>query len=75
MPRNTGTGIIISGLALVMGFALIWYIWWLAALGFAGILVVAIGHTFNYKRDYHIPAETVATTEAARTRQLATAEA
>ncbi|MBC7047356.1 ubiquinol oxidase, partial [Salmonella enterica subsp. enterica serovar Heidelberg] len=28
-------------------------------------------HTFNYKRDFDIPAETVAETEAARTRLLA----
>ena len=36
---------------------MIWYIWWLAALSFVGILGVAIGHTFNYKRDFHIPVE------------------
>jgi cytochrome o ubiquinol oxidase subunit 1 len=71
MPRNTGTGVILSGLSLIMGFALIWYIWWLAAAAFAGILIIAIGHTFNYNRDFHIPAETVIATEAERTRALA----
>ena len=40
-----------------------------------GIVAVAIAHTFNYKRDYHIPAETVVETEDARTRQLAAAGA
>ena len=39
-----------------MGLALIWYIWWLAALSFIAVLAVSIGHTFNYKRDYYIPA-------------------
>ncbi|MGQ4273901.1 cytochrome o ubiquinol oxidase subunit I [Terrihabitans sp. B22-R8] len=71
MPKNTGTGIILSALSLVCGFALIWYIWWLAALSFAGILVVSIAHTFNYRRDFYIPAETVVRTEAARTDLLA----
>ncbi|MFZ5748476.1 MAG: cytochrome o ubiquinol oxidase subunit I [Pseudomonadota bacterium] len=71
MPKNTGTGVILAGIATVMGFALVWYIWWLAALSFAGLLAVAIGHTFNYKRDYHIPVETVVATEAERTRRLA----
>jgi cytochrome o ubiquinol oxidase subunit 1 len=71
MPSNTGTGMILSGLSLVIGFALIWYIWWLAALGFVGLLATAIGHTFNYKRDFYIPVETVTATEAERTRQLA----
>ena len=65
MPRNTGAGVIISALCLVLGFAMVWYIWWLAAVSFAGIIAVSIGHTFNYNRDYHIPAEEVAETERA----------
>jgi len=72
MPRNTGTGVILAAISLVMGFALIWYIWWLAGLSFVALVVTAIAHTFNYKRDFHIPVETVAATEAARTQLLAT---
>lgn len=75
MPKNTATGVVLAGLSAVLGFAMIWYIWWLAAAAFAGILGYAIAHTFNYKRDYHIPAETVVETEDARTRQLAAAGA
>ena len=70
MPSNTGAGIILSGIALVMGFALVWHIWWLAALGFLGIVGGAIFHSFNYKRDFHIPAATVAATEEAHTRRM-----
>lgn len=71
MPSNTGIGVIIAGLSVATGFGLVWYMWWLAALGFVGILAVAIGHTFNYHRSFNIPAEEVARTEAARTRLLA----
>ncbi|MBO9624295.1 MAG: cytochrome o ubiquinol oxidase subunit I [Sphingomonas sp.] len=71
MPRNTGAGVILSALAMVLGFAMVWYIWWLAALSTVGLFVVAIGHTFNYNRDYYIPADEVAETEDARTRLLA----
>jgi cytochrome o ubiquinol oxidase subunit 1 len=71
MPRNTGAGVILSGLALTLGFAMVWYMWWLAALSAAGLLVYAIAHTFNYNRDYFIPAEEVARTEDARTQLLA----
>ena len=71
MPSNTGTGIILSGFCLVMGFALVWHIWWLVALSFAATIVGAIYHTFNYKRDFDIPAATVTAVEEARTRQLA----
>jgi cytochrome o ubiquinol oxidase subunit 1 len=66
MPRNTGAGVIVSGMALVLGFAMVWYIWWLAAVSFVALLAVAIGHTFNYDRDYFIAPEDVSRTEAAR---------
>ena len=71
MPRYTGAGVILAGLATVFGLAMIWYIWWLAALSFVGLLAVAIGHTFNYDRDYYIPVEEVIETENARTKALA----
>ncbi len=74
MPRNTGAGIILAGISTVCGFALIWHIWWLAIASFAALLITAIAHTFNYRRDYHIPAESVAETEAGRARQLAALE-
>jgi cytochrome o ubiquinol oxidase subunit 1 len=72
MPRNTATGIYISALALTLGFGMVWYMWWLAAVSFAGILVIAIAHTFNYGRDYFIPADVIAHTESMRPQQPAT---
>jgi cytochrome o ubiquinol oxidase subunit 1 len=71
MPKNTGTGVILAGFSLVIGFAMIWYILWLAAAAFLGLLVTAIAHTFNYDRDFYIPAEEVTETENARTTVLA----
>ncbi|MCP3734784.1 cytochrome o ubiquinol oxidase subunit I [Sphingomonas sp. RP10(2022)] len=73
MPRNTGTGVILAGLSAVIGVAMIWYMWWLAILGFVALLGVAIVHTFNYDRDYYIPADEVTAVENARTTQLAPA--
>ena len=70
MPKNTAAGVVLAGLSTVLGFALVWHIWWLAAASFAAILVATIVHTFNYNRDYHIPAETVARTEEQRTALL-----
>lgn len=70
MPKNTGAGVIIAGLATICGFALIWYIWWLAALSFVGVLAAVIIHTFNYDRDFHIPADEVVQAEDARTQLL-----
>src|SRR5690606_19705414 len=54
MPRNTGAGVILAGLALVLGFAMIWYMWWLAIAAAIAILAVATGHTCNYNRDYFV---------------------
>jgi len=75
MPKNTGTGVILAGLSVAMSFGLIWYIWWLAALSFAAIIVTAIVHTFNYDLGYEIPAEEVRLVEGERTRELASAGA
>jgi cytochrome o ubiquinol oxidase subunit 1 len=72
MPKNTGTGAILAGLSAVCAVGMIWYIWWLAALSFVALLAVAIGHTFNYRRDFHIPAADVVAAEDERTRLLAT---
>ncbi len=71
MPKNTGTGFILSVLSIGLAFGLIWYMWWLVALAFVGIIVVSIAHTFNYKRDFYIPADVVAATEDSRTARLA----
>ncbi|WP_376747641.1 MULTISPECIES: cytochrome o ubiquinol oxidase subunit I [Comamonas] len=71
MPKNTGAGFVISMIAMVLGFALIWHIWWLAIVSFAGVILSTIIHTFNYNRDYYIPAAEVQATEDARTEQLA----
>ncbi|MGU3539394.1 cytochrome o ubiquinol oxidase subunit I [Methylobacterium sp. A54F] len=70
MPRNTGTGAILGALSLVFSFAMIWYIWWLAALSFAAMAVVTILHTFNYNRDFYIPADEVVRAESRRTALL-----
>ena len=45
--------------------------WLVAAAGFAALIVATIVHTFNYDREFHIPAEAVLRTEDARTRLLA----
>ena len=71
MPKNTAAGIVLAGLSTLMGFALIWHIWWLVIASFAATVIAAIIHTFNYKRDYYIPTEDVVRTEAARTQLMA----
>jgi cytochrome o ubiquinol oxidase subunit I len=71
MPKNTAAGFIIAALSAAMGFALVWQMWLLAVLGFVAMMAAIIVHTFNYHRDFHIPADEVVRTENQRTRLLA----
>jgi cytochrome o ubiquinol oxidase subunit 1 len=70
MPANTWAGPVIPAITFVLGFGIIWHMWALVALSFVATIAVTIYHTFNYKRDYYIPAEEVARTEEAHTRLL-----
>jgi len=71
MPKGTWAGIVLSGISVVIGFALIWHMWLVAGVSFVALIGTAIYHTFNYDRDYYIPAEEVERIEAERTRVLA----
>jgi cytochrome o ubiquinol oxidase subunit 1 len=70
MPKSTGSGFILAALSFVFGFAMIWYMWWLAAASFVMLLAFALHHTFNYDREFRIPADEVVHTEESRTRLL-----
>jgi len=73
MPKNTGLAIILGGGAFILGFAMVWYIWWLAILSLAGILSIVIVRSFEDDTHYTIPAAQVAQNEKERYRQLAAA--
>jgi len=73
MPKNTGAGFVIAMIATTMGFALVWHMWLVAGIAFLAMIISAIVHTFNYDRDFHIPADVVTRSEDARTRALAAA--
>jgi cytochrome o ubiquinol oxidase subunit 1 len=71
MPRNTGDGVFIGGIfGTIMGFALIWHIWWLAIIGFLGMIGTFIRRSYNRNTDYYVPAKEVEAIETARYRQL-----
>jgi cytochrome o ubiquinol oxidase subunit 1 len=63
VPLNTGAGFVLAMVSGLLGFALIWHIWWLAAGSFAALLAIAITHTFNYHRSGVFPAARVAAIE------------
>ncbi|PPI87706.1 cytochrome o ubiquinol oxidase subunit I [Candidatus Pantoea edessiphila] len=54
MPKNSSTAIIISAFGTALGFALVWYIWWLAAISFCGMIVTWIIRSFDYNTYYYV---------------------
>lgn len=74
MPKNTGAGFIIAVFAGIFGFAMIWYMWWLAILCGIGILVTLIIRTCGDDIDYYVPGAEVARIEKAHFLQVAALE-
>jgi cytochrome o ubiquinol oxidase subunit 1 len=59
MPRNSPTGFICAFFATVMGFALIWHIWWLVAAGAVGAFATFVVFAWRDEVEYVISAEDV----------------
>ncbi|KAA6405378.1 cbb3-type cytochrome c oxidase subunit I [Candidatus Tokpelaia sp.] len=60
MPSNTAAGFWIGIFALILGFALVWHIWWLVMLCFIGAVASFICYSFFGDHDgYYIPAAKV----------------
>jgi cytochrome o ubiquinol oxidase subunit 1 len=59
MPRRTATGIISAFFATVIGFALVWHIWWLAIVGLVGAFATFVVFAWRDVGDEIIPAATV----------------
>jgi cytochrome o ubiquinol oxidase subunit 1 len=71
LPKNTPLGLIIGSLAFVFGFAIIWYIWWLAIVCALGILATIITRASDDDIFKIIPAAEIQRIEDERYRQLA----
>jgi cytochrome o ubiquinol oxidase subunit I len=72
MPRNSPTGFICAFFATIMGFALIWHIWWLVGVGLAAAYGVFVWFAWREVDEKVIPAAEVA--RADRDRRRARAE-
>ena len=64
MPKNTSAGFFMSMSFTVMCFALIWHIWWLAAVGFIAGIAVFIKRCYTSDVDYYVQVDEVETIEA-----------
>jgi cytochrome o ubiquinol oxidase subunit I len=60
MPRNSPTGFVCAFFATVMGFALIWHIWWMVIVALIGAYATFVVFAWRDHDEYEIPAEEVA---------------
>jgi len=60
MPRNSPTGFVCAFFATIMGFALIWHIWWMVVLGGIGAFATFVVFAWRDHDEYVIPAAEVA---------------
>jgi cytochrome o ubiquinol oxidase subunit I len=60
IPRNSPTGFVCAFFATVMGFALIWHIWWMVAVGAIGAFATFVVFAWRDHDEDTIPADEVA---------------
>jgi cytochrome o ubiquinol oxidase subunit 1 len=66
MPRNSPTGFITAFFATLTGFALVWHIWWMVAVGLIAAYAVFVWFAWRDNPHFEIPAEEVARIDRAR---------
>jgi cytochrome o ubiquinol oxidase subunit 1 len=62
MPKNSAVAPILGLAGAATGFALVWYMWWLAILGVLAIAATVIARSFVRDTERVIPADEVART-------------
>ena len=63
--------VVFGGFSLLLGFGMVWQIWWMAGFGLLGMLATYLVRAFNGNTEYCIPAAEVEKIEAQRYAQLA----
>jgi len=68
MPKNSAVGPVMGGLAFVLGFAIVWHIWWLVIVCALAMWVAIAMRASDDDQEYVLPAAEVARLEAERLR-------
>jgi cytochrome o ubiquinol oxidase subunit I len=67
VPDDSSAGIVLGAMSFVFAFAMIWQIWWLAAVGGLGMFAAVLSQTFRDHAVRRIPASEVEAIENRRT--------
>ncbi|MEJ6474804.1 cytochrome o ubiquinol oxidase subunit I [Pseudoalteromonas piscicida] len=65
MPKNTPAGVLISASLTAFCFAMIWHIWWLAAVGLVSAIAVFIKRCYTSDVDYYVQVDEIEQIESA----------
>ena len=65
LPKNTAMAIYLSAFVFFFGFAMVWHVMWLAALGLVGAIACVIVRSFDEHTEYVLPAAEVEKIEMA----------
>jgi cytochrome o ubiquinol oxidase subunit 1 len=66
MPENSSAGLFLGALSFVFGFAMIWYIWWLAGAAGIAMWIPLLARSFGEDPGHRIPASKIEKTESRR---------
>jgi cytochrome o ubiquinol oxidase subunit I len=65
VPRNNPTGVLVAFCTTMLGFALIWRIWWLAVPGLLGVIAVTLLQAWRTEAEVEVPAAEIEAFERA----------
>jgi cytochrome o ubiquinol oxidase subunit 1 len=60
VPRSNPIGFFLAFCTVVLGFALIWHIWWMAIVGLLGGVAIGLAQAWRTERETTITAAEVA---------------
>jgi cytochrome o ubiquinol oxidase subunit 1 len=72
VPKHSPLGFFIAFFAVILGFSLIWHIWWLAILGLLGAITVSLRQAWRIDLEDHISVAAIAEHERAHQPRTAT---
>lgn len=64
LPRNTALALLLGLLSLIVGFALVWHIWWLAGTALLACIMVLVVRSEDDQQAYCLSADDVVRIEA-----------
>jgi cytochrome o ubiquinol oxidase subunit 1 len=67
MPKNSPIGFVNAFFAVILGFALIWHIWWMAGFGLVGIFAGMMAFAFRLEEEIEVPVAEISRFELERT--------